>query len=479
MKISYKIFLFTFLVISTSYSKVWNVGETRQYKYCSEISSLVADGDTIYIDSGTYQNDLQVTWSKNNLYISGLNGVPVIVAGDKIANDNSNGKGIFVIQGNNTHIENIEFRNSQVPDHNGAGIRQEGSDLYVSHCIFNSNEMGILQGGTIPNCTIKIEFCKFSNNGSLANQGYQHNIYINHIDSLIFQYNYTYDAIAQGHELKSRADNNFILYNKIANYTSEDSRNIDLPNGGTAVIMGNIIVQGPNSANTNIIGYGLEGNINKPPHNIWICNNTIVNNMNRGSFVDVQNADTLLMYNNICVGPKTAGFIIGNYKTIDTAYNFINDNIAAANFVSPTNYDYHLTSNSPAINTGITLNKSIKGHLLVPVFEYVDELSFKTRAIDEQIDIGAFEFSKTNEVSSINENQIEIYPNPATDYIIVGNEHIRSEQNIAIFDVFGNRVKAEEIYPTNQSHRINISTLSTGIYFLKIGNEKPLKFVKI
>jgi hypothetical protein len=314
MKISYKIFLFTFLVISTSYSKVWNVGNTRQYQYCSEISSLVADGDTIYIDRGTYQNDLQVTWSKNNLYISGLNGVPILVAGDKIANDNSNGKGIFVIKGNNTRVENIEFQNAKVLDHNGAGIRQEGSNLYVSHCIFNSNEMGILQGGTIPNCTIKIEFCKFSNNGSSANPGYQHNIYINHIDSLIFQYNYTYDAIAQGHELKSRADNNFILYNKIANYTSEDSRNIDLPNGGTAVIMGNIIVQGPNSANTNIIGYGLEGNINKPPHNIWICNNTIVNNMNRGSFVDVENADTLLMYNNICVGPKTAGFIIGNYK---------------------------------------------------------------------------------------------------------------------------------------------------------------------
>ena len=479
MKISYKIFLFTFLVISTSYSKVWNVGNTRQYQYCSEISSLVADGDTIYIDRGTYQNDLQVTWSKNNLYISGLNGVPILVAGDKIANDNSNGKGIFVIKGNNTRVENIEFQNAKVPDHNGAGIRQEGSNLYVSHCIFNSNEMGILQGGTIPNCTIKIEFCKFSNNGSSANPGYQHNIYINHIDSLIFQYNYTYDAIAQGHELKSRADNNFILYNKIANYTSEDSRNIDLPNGGTAVIMGNIIVQGPNSANTNIIGYGLEGNINKPPHNIWICNNTIVNNMNRGSFVDVENADTLLMYNNICVGPKTAGFIIGNYKTIDTASNFINDNVTSANFVSPTNYDYHLTSQSPAINKGIMLNKSIKGHLLVPMFEYVDELSFKTRALDEQIDIGAFEFSKTNEVNSTNENQIEIYPNPATDYIIVGNEYFRSEGNIEIFDVLGNKVFSLRNAYLCSLQKIDVSALPTGIYFVKIGNAKMMKFVKV
>jgi hypothetical protein len=192
-------------------AKIWNVGPSREYKYCNEISNLVSDSDTIYIDAEVYLNVPQVTWTKNNLYISGLNGVPVLTAGALIENDFSNGKGIFVVKGNNTKIENLQFENAKVPDRNGAGIRQEGSNLYVSHCIFKNNEMGLLQGGTIPNCTIKIENCKFYSNGSSDNPGYQHNIYVNHIDSLIFQFNYTYDAVAQGHELKSRADNNFIL----------------------------------------------------------------------------------------------------------------------------------------------------------------------------------------------------------------------------------------------------------------------------
>ena len=75
----------------------------------------------------------------------------------------------------------------------------------------------------------------------------------------------------------------------------------------------------------------------------------------------------------------------------------------------------------------------------------------------------------------------KIFPNPATDYIIFNSPFLMGQVGVSveIFDVYGYRVKAEEIYPTDQSYRINISTLSTGIYFLKIGNEKPIKFVKM
>ncbi|MBK6838284.1 MAG: hypothetical protein IPG90_08395 [Bacteroidetes bacterium] len=43
-------------------------------------------------------------------------------AGSIIANDNVNGKGIFVISGSNVRVENIEFANAAVIDMNGAGI---------------------------------------------------------------------------------------------------------------------------------------------------------------------------------------------------------------------------------------------------------------------------------------------------------------------------------------------------------------------
>jgi hypothetical protein len=254
-QIYFYIILLILILYSNLHSKTWYVSPDGDYKFCSQVSNLVNDNDTIYIESGRYENDPQVTWRKNNLCIFGLNGKPELVAGDKISNDQSNGKGIFVVQGNNTIIENIIFKNSSVPDYNGAGIRQEGRNLIVRNCEFIENEMGILQGGTISNCSIIIEYCKFEINGSKKNPGYQHNIYINHIDSLIFRFNSSINATASGHELKSRANYNFLEYNRISNISTVDSRNIDIPNGGTTIILGNIIEQGENSENSNIIGF--------------------------------------------------------------------------------------------------------------------------------------------------------------------------------------------------------------------------------
>lgn len=274
MKISLQL-LFLLFFLQESFATVWHVGPTRTYTYCSQVASLVQDGDTVAIDYATYINDAQVSWTNNNLLIIGVGGRPRLEAGSIIANDNVNGKGIFVIIGSNVRVENIEFANAVVIDNNGAGIRQEGKNLFVHHCKFDGNEMGILQGGTIPNCTITVEYSEFLNGGSAANPGYQHNIYINHIDTFIFRYNYSHDAKNGGHELKSRATNNYVLYNRIANIQTIDSRNIDLPNGGTTVVMGNIIEQGQNSENSNILGYGLEGLSNPAPHNLWIVNNTL------------------------------------------------------------------------------------------------------------------------------------------------------------------------------------------------------------
>ena len=336
--------LFVISIFATNHyaliSKIWEIGGNSNYKFCSEINNLVNDNDTIIIASGLYENDKQVTWTKNNLLIKGENPKPNLKAGSLIANDNSNGKGIFVVRGNNTTIENIEFSNAMVQSSNGAGIRQEGSNLIVKDCIFVGNEMGILAGGTIPNCKILIEYCEFKNNGSIENPGYQHNIYINYIDTLVFRFNYTQNAIASGHEFKSRAYNNFIMYNRISNTNSIDSRNIDLPNGGTALIVGNIIEQGQNSENSNIIGYGLEGLKNPSPHNLYVVNNTIVNRKSTGSFVHTtEGTDTLLLYNNVMVGAKTGGLIIGTPKTLDSANNFINNDITSPKFGNIDEFD--------------------------------------------------------------------------------------------------------------------------------------------
>lgn len=400
------------LAAHSAYCTTWQVGPSRTYTLCSQVAPLVQHGDTVAIDAALYTNDKQVQWSKNNLFIHGVGGRPTLQAGSLIANDVNNGKGIFVVSGSNVCIENIALTNATVPDHNGAGIRQEGANLRVRYCKFDGNEMGILSGN-IANCKTIVEYCEFLNGGSPANPGYQHNIYINHIDILIFQYNYSYNAIAQGHEFKSRAHTNFILYNTISNYLSEDSRNIDLPNGGTALIMGNVIEQGPNSSNSNMLGYGKEGLSNPTAHELYVVNNTFVNKKTTGSFIDINTStQRLVVKNNIFAGAKTGGFIIGTAGTVDSSHNLITDSISACGFVAASQGNYHLTASSPARNTGTQLSGTVGGYSLVPDKAYRDTCGFVPRTLQGNIDRGAFEYA-TAGVFQAQEAQVTLYPNPS------------------------------------------------------------------
>lgn len=397
---------------------LWKVGPARTYKFCSQVESLVADGDTVDIDAADYTNDRQVQWTKNRLLIRGTGVRPRLFAGSIIANDATNGKGIFVVKGNNCVIENIEFRNAKVQSHNGAGVRQEGLDVVIRYCVFNGNEMGVLAGGYIPGCTIIIEFCEFLNGGSTADPGYQHNIYINHVDTFIFRYNYSHDAIAQGHELKSRADKTFILYNRISNIYSDDSRNIDIPNGGTAVVLGNIIEQSANSTNTNLLGYGLEGLINPGPHNLWVCHNTFVNKHSKGSFVHVAatGTDTLMLRNNIMAGPKTGGLIIGTPGTLDSSNNLITDLLTDVGFAGSSSGNYRLLASSRAVDAGKIITRKAGRMSLNPGLEYLDTCKFQARPTDGKPDLGAFEYPAPLGVGgSSAQLSLHLYPNPGTE----------------------------------------------------------------
>ena len=190
MKNSY-LLLLCVLISSKMFATVWEVGPTKTYTNCTQVAPLVQHGDTVIIDTFNFVNQDQVVWTKNDLLIyggqfPGTNGTRLI-AGNALAT-NSNGKGIFVIQGNNVRVYNLFFENAKVVDMNGAGIRQEGKNLQIQKCVFLNNENGILTGA-IPDCKTTITYCEFNNNGSPLNPGYQHNVYIGHIDSLVFKFN--------------------------------------------------------------------------------------------------------------------------------------------------------------------------------------------------------------------------------------------------------------------------------------------------
>jgi len=83
------------------------------------------------------------------------------------------GKGIWVISGNDTVVENIEFSGAAVPDANGAGIRFEGVNLTVRNCYFHHNQNGILTNNQQVG-ELLVEYTEFGFNGD--GSGQTHNI---------------------------------------------------------------------------------------------------------------------------------------------------------------------------------------------------------------------------------------------------------------------------------------------------------------
>jgi hypothetical protein len=353
------------------------VGPGKTYpKPCAAIAAAM-DGDTIEIDaSGNYDGDVCAV-AKNGLTLRGVGGRAKIDAATK----NFGGKGTWVISGNDTTVENIEFSGATVPDQNGAGIRQEGNNLTVRGCYFHDNEDGILSGGT---GDIVIEHSEFANNG--FGDGFSHNMYIGHEARFTLRYCYSHDSKI-GHLVKSRAAENYILYNRLSGESGTSSYELDLPNGGTSYVIGNLIEQGPNTDNSGVITYGLEGtNAANPGHDLYVVNNTLVNDRaGGGTFVSVGSAITtpVVLTNNVFSGPGT---IINQAAALLTTNSASGD----AMLVDAAAFDYHLRAGSPCVDKGTDPGKG-GAFALMPAWQYVHPAGAEGRASVGAIDIGAYE----------------------------------------------------------------------------------------
>lgn len=461
-----------FYAVNFIQATTWQVGQSRQYTKPSQVSTLVKDGDTVNIDAGVYTADA-AHWTAKNLLLQGVGGLAHLQSNGQ----NWGGKAIWVIGGDNTKVAFIEFSECKVPDGNGAGIRLESANLTVHGCYFHDNENGILAGDN-PVSDILIEYSEFSNNGK--GDGYTHNLYINHVRSLTFQYNYSHHAKV-GHELKSRAYTNYILYNRLSNEADGTaSREIDLPNGGTAVIMGNEIHQGTNGENSNIIGYGQEGLSNPPPHQLYVVNNTIVNERTTGSFLALRDGTELCyIHNNIFAGDGSIK--VGTAFSNDIAYNW-NGTIANAKFIDSKSYDYHLQATSPAVNTGETSSISVNGLSLVPKNEYRHPVNITFRIVVGTIDIGAHE---NNTPSGIDESKVIgssfVYPNPTTgNCTICIPDELNDNPTIDIMDIPGKVLYTITIVGSQGVLQLNQSLFTTsGLYFIRISSKLKQKLLQL
>jgi hypothetical protein len=365
---------------------VRSVGPGKTYATPCKAFAAAATGDVIEIQAATYSGDVCAIY-KSNLTIRGVNGRPKIDAAGK----NALGKGTWVVVGSNITVDNVEMMGAKVTAKNGAALRLEGVNFTMRNSFLHDNENGILSGEKAGS-VITLENNEFGHNG--AGDGYSHNIYIGKVAKLTFRYNYSHAANV-GHNLKSRALYNTIAYNRFSSLRSGEtgstaagkpSYEINLPNGSTTYIIGNVIMQPAGSNNPTMIAYGEEG-VGTRKTDLYVINNTFVNDDgSRGTFVMVKNA---------AVGAKIMNNLFAGYGTVTnqtSAVKTTNYQSLAVSFVNRAAYDLRPVTNSLIVNAGSTPGTSSDGSSLKANASYKHLAASTARStLGTKVDIGAYE----------------------------------------------------------------------------------------
>jgi hypothetical protein len=388
------------------------VGPTRALKQPSEAAAIAKSGDTIDIDVGTYAGDV-ASWRADGIVIRGVGGkspsdrVRLLAEGNSAEN-----KAIWVIKGRNTQVENIEFTGAAVYAGNGAGIRAEGVNIRIVNCYFHDNQEGILGSAYRTGSTIEIENSEFARNG--GNGGQSHEIYINNSQRLIVRGSYFHEG-REGHLIKSRAEMNVIIANRITDEAGgKASYEIEFPNGGLNIVVGNLIEKNTGAQNNTLLANAFEDASNTVQE-LYVVNNTFVNDLGRGDFIRIRSPSRATVANNIFIGGGNVlvgeGVLrnnllapgTGGAPTIDQSL-FRSGTIdekgtltaGDAGLVNTAGFDYRLRADSPAIGAGIPL-ESVSFEALTPLFEYEHPARANPVAAassSQPVDIGAYRYPR-------------------------------------------------------------------------------------
>ena len=167
---------------------------------------------------------------------------------------------MLVLGGGAFEVRRVGFAGVQVSDRNGSGIRFEGGRLRVEHCFFRDSESGILINGDsgTPTTEVHVAFSEFARLGDGV--GYAHAVYAGRIRLLELRGNY-FSLGRVGHLVKSRAQVSRLLSNRITDESGgQASYELNFPNGGQVVLIGNVIGQARSTRNGAVLSMLEEGN---------------------------------------------------------------------------------------------------------------------------------------------------------------------------------------------------------------------------
>ncbi len=254
---------------------VLRVGPGEAITRIADAAKLAKDGDIVEILPGEYRGDV-ATWRQKHLVIRGVGERPVLIADGRIAD----GKAIWVIANGDFVIDNIEFRGARAADHNGAGIRFERGRLEVRNSVFLDNQNGILTAN-FDDAELVIRDSVFAQ-APREGADLPHLLYVGRIGRFELSGSRFHDGY-RGHLLKSRARYNDIRYNLIYDGPQgEASYEIDLPNGGLAFVVGNIVGQSAGTQNPVVVSYGAEGDA-WPESALHLAHNTLLSDRHTGT----------------------------------------------------------------------------------------------------------------------------------------------------------------------------------------------------
>ncbi len=355
--------------------RVLEVGPDQPLKRPSDAARVAQDNDIIEIEAGRYVGDVAL-WTQNGLLLRGVNGRPHLDSRGRTAED----QGIWVFRGNDIVVENVEFSGARSRARNGSGIRFFGNNLTVRDSYFHDNEDGVLTYIS-PDGDILIERSVFARNG--AGDGQSHNIYIGKVRSFTLRFSHSHDSNA-GHEVKSRARINRIEYNRLTDEGDGNSSYlIDIPEGGYAYVIGNVLEKGGRSQNPNAISFAAERR-DVDEGGLWVVNNTFYNRQLDAIFVANRSKLPALVLNNVLLG---APVVLRDGPGADRN----NSRKPAPGIVDGAGYDFRLTADSPLIDTAE--DPGAAGDVaLWPQFEYVHPAGGRARQRVGALDYGALEF---------------------------------------------------------------------------------------
>ena len=168
-----------------------------------------------------------------------------------------------------------------------------------------------------------------------------------------------------------------------------------------------------------------------------------------GLAISVAGTDGFTVENNLIYG-KNGTTVNRDEDVIGIEQNTIE---ADPLFTDADNYDFNLENGSPAINSGNT-DKAPKD-------------DFYGNQRDNTPDIGAVEYMQPTSIKQVESLNIEVFPNPFTDIIVIKNYTLQ-KKDIQLYNIAGQDFTRFITVQTGSDTKIMTTNIPKGLYIIKI-----------